>query len=729
MKTRLAFPLLLAWSGAVGTSLAQPVIVIQPTRQTNVVGATVTLCVTTTGSPPLSYQWQSYTNGVAGWVSIVDATNTCLDIPDIQPPLVNISFRVMVSNPEGSTNSATVRVYVVAPPVITKQPSNQVVELSSAYTTAVVASNINLPPVGYQWYFNGQRLAGKTSLNISLANVQPTNAGDYQVVVTNMAGSVTSQVARLTVIDARFAFTQVFSGPGNDGGIHNGCEWVDYNNDGLPDLYVIQGYSPQSPEYANRLYRNNGDGTFTLLTSQEAGSIVSDLGDWIIATWGDYDNDGWMDAYVTAWSSPNALFRNNGDGTFTRVDGTEPTLTPPGRAAGAPWGDFDNDGLLDLFVARSWDGYRSSLYRNTDGGFVSVPGPLSPGPVSIEGSSWCDYDNDGDLDLILADPPDEGGQGLLVYRNDGAGNFTPVTAGALTSAPGFVLSAAFADYDNDGLPDVCVASGPSLLYHNDGHGQFTQRSIGALTGASCALWGDYDNDGHLDLFICGSPKPQFLRNNGDGTFTNLRNIAPVRDADTTTNMGGWADYDNDGFLDLLFSATYNLQTNLFFFHNAGNSNHWLLVKLVGTVANRAAIGAKVRVKATIQGTNYWQLRELTHGTRSGDDLRAHFGLGDATNVETLRVEWPSGQVTDMRNVASKQFLTIVEPNLQVAGISPEGCQLNVAGRIGSRYDLSTSSNLVDWVPWRSVTNTSGTMTISDPESSGQPRRFYKSVQP
>jgi enediyne biosynthesis protein E4 len=320
----------------------------------------------------------------------------------------------------------------------------------------------------------------------------------------------------------------------------------------------------------------------------------------------------------------------------------------------------------------------------------------------------------------------------FLYRNDGGGGFTPLT-NAITLDSGNVLLPTWADYDNDGKLDLFVGhyNSTSRVFHNEGEGVFTKMEIGAARQNAFGTWADVDNDGHLDLMISGGQsydvRQQFYHNNGDGTFTELTNIAPATYIGRF-GTGIWADYDNDGFLDLFLPHMRTMDNSLLF-HNNGNSNHWLMVKLEGTVCNRAAIGAKVRVKATIGGKTFWQMREISGGNGSMSDMRAHFGLGDATNAEITRVEWPSGQVTELHNVTSKQIVTIVEPNLQAVGPSTNGAQLTLKGRIGSTYNISTCTDLAapNWQPWRSVTCTNSVMTITD--TNAVPWRFYRSDEP
>jgi hypothetical protein len=193
----------------------------------------------------------------------------------------------------------------------------------------------------------------------------------------------------------------------------------------------------------------------------------------------------------------------------------------------------------------------------------------------------------------------------------------------------------------------------------------------------------------------------------------------------------WGDYDNDGFLDL-FVANGGIvgSENNALYHNNGNSNNWLKVKCVGTVSNRSAIGAKVRAKATIGGKSLWQLREISGGVGiCQNPLEVHFGLGNATNVDTLRIEWPSGSVQEFHGLAAKQFLTINEPpRLQALGRLADGSfQLALTGGLGFVYDLQRSTDLAQWTSWTTVTNTNRTMTITATDEIGLSKRFYRAV--
>ncbi len=314
----------------------------------------------------------------------------------------------------------------------------------------------------------------------------------------------------------------------------------------------------------------------------------------------------------------------------------------------------------------------------------SVTSDRGPYPIA---SSWGDFDNDGSLDLFVANY--QGGPNFL-YHNDGAGSFTKIITGRIVTDGSGSTGCAWGDYDNDGLLDLFVANNNlnspgekhNFLYHNDGNGAFTRVTgpgVGSIVtdlaeGWDCA-WADYDNDGYLDLFVSNAAglHNALYQNNGDGTFTKITRGSLVNDrAGIGFSQGSrncsWGDYDNDGFLDL-FVGNKDARNNLY--RNNGNSHAWIKFKLVGTASNSSAIGAKVRVKAVLNRNlnpdPAWQLREISGGGSSGSQsgLLPHFGLGDAAIAETVRIEWPSGIVQELHNVAPKQFLTVTESGVAV----------------------------------------------------------------
>jgi enediyne biosynthesis protein E4 len=539
---------------------------------------------------------------------------------------------------------------------------------------------------------------------------------------------------------AQTTFTQITTGDiVSDLGTFTRPVWADFNNDGFLDLFV-SNWGQQT----NVFYLNNGDGTFTKRTQ---GNPVQDADYHSGCAAGDYDNDGHLDLLVSAGvlapsARRNALYHNNGDGTFDLVSGGA-LNNSLGYFDACAWADFDNDGFLDFVMTENpGSGGKTLLFHNNrDGSFTQqASGPPLSDVSAGQGVLWADYDNDGWMDLLVINTINNGHN--FLYRNSRNGSFIRITTNAIASDAwsAGAVGGAWGDYDNDGLPDLFITDGAgqsNRLYHNNGNGVFTNVTTGPmltpLPGSSpqgCA-WGDYDNDGYLDLFV-SNPEGQngLFHNNGDGTFSEIDTESPVNGP--ACMSVAWVDYDNDGSLDLfltraLFDGT--LISNLLY-HNNGSTNAWLEVKLVGTVANRSAIGAKVRVQATIGGKTFWQMREINNGGGWNiQPLVAHFGLGDATKAQTLRIEWPSGTVQEFDNVAARQILTLVEP-ARLAATSTNGLpQFTLHGGRNLQYDLQGSSDLQAWSTLGTIviSNVDGTALIPEAIAAGADTRFYRAA--
>jgi hypothetical protein len=546
---------------------------------------------------------------------------------------------------------------------------------------------------------------------------------------------------------AQSSFTKITIGPvANDVEQSDGCAWGDYDNDGFLDLFVTH-FDRIS---RNTLYHNERNGTFTRFNAGPPGneSNLRSAG----CLWADYDNDGFLDLFVAnlGIDVSNWLYRNNGNGTFQKMTGAQAgdiasDLT--GRAVSAAWGDFDADGYLDLFVANGAlaENNVCALYRNLgQGRFTNVAeaSGIIEALMSTQGT-WADVDEDGRLDLFVTH---NAGQGNYIYRNLGGGAFEAISSGHVLNEQLNSLGSAWGDYDNDGHLDLFVVNGTldgglyqNTLYRNEGSGMFEKITTGNIVNdfgmfRSCA-WADYDNDGYLDLFVTNDGSNNRLyHNNGDGTFQSVTEGAIVNDI---TNSAGccWGDYDNDGFLDL-FVANGSLagKQRSFLYHNNGNSNHWIKVRCVGTVSNRSAIGATVRATAMIDGEQRRQMRQISGGDGwlSQNSLDVSIGFGDATNIDLLRIEWPSGIVQQFQNVAVNQTLVVEEPSrLQV---KPVGAEFEIVikggGRDASshfrRYDIETSADLARWSVLTNVvvTNANGTATVRD-HSPGAANRLYR----
>ncbi|UCE19883.1 MAG: VCBS repeat-containing protein [Gemmatimonadota bacterium] len=448
-----------------------------------------------------------------------------------------------------------------------------------------------------------------------------------------------------------FIFTNVASlaGVGYRGKGY-GVAWGDYDGDGYLDMYITN-------DGPNILYRNNGHGTFTDVAIQ-AG--VDQPAEGTGAAFFDYDNDGDLDIYVENYYSADILYRNDGDGTFTDVT-HDAGLGHTGWNGGTAIGDYNNDGYLDIYISVHTGA--NVLYKNNgDGTFTDVTPRAGVGDTGYgTGVAFADYDNDGDADLYV------GNQGYpdILYRNNGDGTFSDVTSMAMLGHPGHSSCPEFGDFDNDGDLDLYLCNygynytDPNILYRNNGDGTFTDvtenAGVGDINKGADARFGDCDNDGDLDIYLANRGQANVLyQNNGDGTFTDVARETGVDDQGYGLGTG-WGDYDNDGDLDIY--VVNSDRTNILYQNNT-SGNHWLVVRTVGTISNRDGIGARV---ALVAG-DLRQTREV--GGRSGNygqnSIPVEFGLGQHTQVDSIVIRWPSGIVQVLTDVPADQYLTIVE---------------------------------------------------------------------
>jgi hypothetical protein len=457
------------------------------------------------------------------------------------------------------------------------------------------------------------------------------------------------------------SFSWIRSGDvAHDAGVSAGLAWGDYDGDGDPDLYIANWY-----DQANFLYRNDGTGTFTRVSGEP---LVTDTAYSSGPAWGDFDNDGDLDLFVANQRNQhNHLYRNQGNDTFVRVESGE-IVSDHGDSYSAAWADYDSDGLLDLFVSNA-GGQPDFLYHNDGGGSFSrvTDGLLVTEPASSYGASWGDLDDDGDADLFIATAGNEPNR---LFLNNGDGSFTKVTDSPVTEGPVFSNGGAWGDFDNDGDLDLFVGSCRyftygvhDTLYRNDG-GSFTEvtDSIVAIAErtSSAASWADVDLDADLDLMVVHYADGNSLYlNDGNGSFTEYGERIPIGIAGFSTGHG-WADYDMDGDLDLALANWENQDNSLF--ANGTSGRHWLRIKLRGKQSNRSGIGATVRLATGSGESMVWQRRDINAGTsfRSQSSAEAHFGMGDSDTAAIVRVEWPSGRVDELRDLAADRVLTITE---------------------------------------------------------------------
>ena len=486
----------------------------------------------------------------------------------------------------------------------------------------------------------------------------------------------------------------------------SGVAWIDYDNDGFPDLFFVNG----KPGASNALYHNNKDGTFTDVSQKAgvAGNLTKQYRTGVAV--GDYDNDGHLDIYVTAFG-PNTLYHNNGDGTFSDV------TSKAGVAGGATeWStstgfiDFDRDGDLDLYVTNyldyrtddnpycgfrkegyrmycnptTFDGVADRLFRNNgDGTFSDVSreaGIANPAGKGL-GVVFCDYDRDGDTDIYVANDMVRN----FLYRNNGNGTFTDV---AYAAGVGFDLNGKAqagmgvdcADINGDRLPDIFVTNFSdelNTLYQNLGNGLFEDvtTKIGLGSGYEPLGFGtrlfDFDNDGDIDIYVTNGhvadnvqlyqkhtyAQKDLLYENVGGRFRDISSQSgSVFQADRVGRGLAVADFDNDGALDVVITSVGRPAVLLK--NQAGKRGNWITIRAEGTRSNRFGLGATVQVE-TSEGVQVGEINNVA-SYESSSDIRAHFGLGPAKTIKQMEIAWPSGAKQVLKDVAVDQILTVKE---------------------------------------------------------------------
>jgi enediyne biosynthesis protein E4 len=489
-----------------------------------------------------------------------------------------------------------------------------------------------------------------------------------------------------------------------------GCAFIDYDNDGWPDIFIVNGENwpgHPGPVTTPKLYHNNHDGTFTDVT-RKAGLAVPMFGMGVAI--GDYDNDGYDDIFITALGQSH-LFHNNGNGTFTDVTKSAGLWGPSDFSTGAAWVDYDRDGKLDLVVANyvQWS-LQGDLFCTLDGKNKSYCTPESYKGATARlwhnlgngkfedatekahffdntskslGIAILDYNGDGWPDIVLAN--DTQPNKLYLNKKDGTFEEKAVPAGIAFSEDGVAragMGVDAADYDRSGRPSLIItnfANQMISLYHNEGNGLFVDEApsseVGRATlvtlGFGCFFF-DYDNDGWPDILVADghiedqiekvqkrvtyAEPPHVFRNLGGGKFVETtQSLGAAFASPKVARSAAYADIDNDGALDVLITTNGG---RVYLFHNEGVTNHSLRIKLEGAKSNRDGIGAVITV---VSGGDK-QAKMVRSGSSylSQSELIATFGLGQKSKADSIEVQWPSGQVDKLSNVNAGETVTVQE---------------------------------------------------------------------
>ena len=521
----------------------------------------------------------------------------------------------------------------------------------------------------------------------------------------------------LILVIANNSFSQVFTkiteGPEvNEQNNSYYTSWGDYDKDNDLDLFHSLYFpSSNNPTGNSFLFQNNCNGSFSRITKIPDQVVTNGL-DGPYSYWIDYDNDGDLDLYV----GPKFLYENQGDGSFIKVV-KEITNIPvyPIAIETAAWADYDNDGYLDVYYGKQ-DIYRNNQHKD----FTKLTvAPFTNNQVNSSSNAvaWADYNNDGFMDMYVCNAGVSSGPAVFqyLYKNNGDGTFTSITTNTAMTNGLSPYGCAWSDIDNDLDLDLYVSTafaGGDQLFKNNGDGTFTKITTGPIAttpnvGQGGGSFADYDNDGDLDLYVPNFNHNTLYDNNGDGTYTKNTTEIVVNDVIAESYGACWADYDNDGDLDLFVPTAFGdpndrLYKNNVYLNNITNRN-WFKLHCTGVTSNRDAIGARVYIKATINGISKWQMREINaNSTRAGESGGAsghvvHFGLGDATIIDSLKIVWPASGITqNFVNVTPNRFVEITENVNSISDVTPCKADLPIAnpGYVSGKMYTDNNDNCV-----------------------------------
>jgi photosystem II stability/assembly factor-like uncharacterized protein len=491
----------------------------------------------------------------------------------------------------------------------------------------------------------------------------------YRILASNSTGSsAPSAEVSVTMQTPFFSATQILPASTTSKFI-NGAAWGDLDGDGLQDLTFVYGTADQPV----KTLRNKGDGTFEDISFT---NLADNLNIHAGVTTGDYNGDGKVDLLTTGGGTePARIWTNDGSNKFTSTDLV--TFTGTGTGYTPAFVDFNKDGLMDASFSL-YNGATAASFQlfqqQPDHTFVKYDlGEVASDKGKTVSSSWADYDNDNDLDLLVEEYEATANR---FYENQGSGMFTKKTIASFTTdAAMYHESSSWGDFDNDGDLDLFQGNtGPDgatlgdMLYQNNGDGTFTRLTSSQTAGqpgeilpnnyyTNGSSWGDVDNDGDLDLFVARYPFSALYLNSGTGTFTKYAVAEYLNSGSAYDNAGAFCDFNKDGFLDL-FIQRQSAQA-LPVLQNTKNTGKWIEFKLTGTTSNKDAIGARVTLHLP---SSKIQIREVSpvSGFGATESRIVHFGLGSLTTIPSVDIRWPSGIVQTLTNVTSNQILSIVE---------------------------------------------------------------------
>lgn len=586
-------------------------------------------------------------------LALLDANMTVYNDLTIQP-LSDYYYRVKMTNSSEETGYSEIK-YIKTLPAIENSPTELIAIPESASEISLSWIDNNNDETGYvieSSVNNSENFHVLDSLSADVTEYLNTglNSGTnyyYRVKAINEAGQ--SEYSNIANTTTKIIRFTITDGVLGEINNSEGMAWGDFDNDNLEDLFISS--------YPVALYKNNGDATYSLVNNTGI-EIESDEYS-VFGLWGDYDNDGFLDLFVTGDKYPNRIFHNNGNSTFTKLL-TGEIVEENIDTRSVSWNDYDNDGDLDVFIAN--DGYNFLYNYNGHDIFNKV---FIDESSSSHGMSWGDYNNDGFIDLYVANDKKNG-----LFRNNVNGNLEKITEGQIVNNEEYhtSLSATWGDYNNDGFIDILInnyRSTEQWVYRNNGDETFTKVEniphfphtyYSVYTG----FWFDYDNDADLDVYLFSNTYEththKLFTNIGNDTFT-YSEVDFGDDVSYYTNFGSCYDYNNDGFSDILINRAANQVLA-----NQGNANNWIKIVLKGSPSNSFGVGAQVKIKTG----KIWQTSTVStlsaYHSQNGNIL--NFGLKDVEVIDSLIVFWPMGTIQTLTNIGVNQKIEIFESDAE-----------------------------------------------------------------